>query len=115
MKRRFSFAQKVQILKEATLSGCSVSDVAKAHNISRCTIYAWLRANRASKSSELAIANKINNNFVEIALIDSQIATSKSFSLQKASFAFDDLAFSFEGNLNSKNLQKIINILETIC
>lgn len=115
MKRKISFAEKAQILKEVALPGCSISDIAKTYNISRCTIYAWLREKSVSQSNEAEITNKINNNFVEVALIDSKIATNKSLSLQKASFAFDDLAFSFEGNLNSKNLQKIINILENIC
>lgn len=116
MKTKFSAKQRELILKEAAMPGCSISNIAKRYNMARCTIYAWLRANRAFQVNEAVnTSNQVNDNFVEVALIDPKIVTGKSCSLQKASFIFDDLAFTFEGNLNSKNLQKIINILENIC
>lgn len=115
MKRKFSFAEKAQILKETALPGCSISDVAKIHNISRCTIYAWLRESRALQASDAEIASKINSNFVEVTLIDSKIMETKNCLLQKASFTFDDFTFSIEGDLNKQKLQKVIRVLEDIC
>ena len=111
MKRKFSFAEKAQILREVALPGCSISDVAKTYNISRCTIYAWLRENRNSQARDTEIAS----NFVEVALIDSKVMATKNCLLQKASFTFDDFAFSIEGDLNKQKLQKVIRVLEDIC
>ncbi len=111
-KAKISQRKKSLILSEAAKSDCVISSLAKSYNISKGTIYKWLkqRKQQASKvCAEVAVATA-KNDFIELAVVDAN----KHYNsyLQKASFVFNDFSLSFEGKFKSEVVLKIINALD---
>ncbi len=55
-RRRWSSAEKLQILREASAAGSSIGVVARRHDISRSQIYQWRRAFRSGRLRSEALA-----------------------------------------------------------
>jgi transposase-like protein len=94
------FEVRAKILAELELPGCVVSELAKSYNVSTTSIYSWRREAEAEASS----ANKF-------ALLSIKEPLPSS-SLQKASLIFDQFSLILEGNIKTKALLSIIQILE---
>ncbi len=111
-RAKISQRKKSLILSEAAKPDCVISSLAKSYNISKGTIYKWLKQRKQAATmevGEVAVATS-NNDFVELSVIDSN--KHHTSYLQKASFVFDDFSLSFEGKFKSEVVLKIINALD---
>lgn len=114
MNKKISSERKALILEEASQPSCSISELAKAHSVTRGTIYTWIKENKNpqprkvnTKSLSSALAK---HSFVEVALVDSK--NHRSSNLQKASLIFNGFSLMIEGKVASSKLIAIIKILE---
>ena len=124
-RKKISSQIKSQILSEALMPGCIVSELAKSHGISPSPIYRWRKkAQELTGSANVKAKASLEeaNNFVELSIqgpADSTTnfeASSKSGStLSKASLIFNDFSLVIEGSIKSSSLFAIVLILEEAC
>lgn len=129
---------KASVLSAIEVSGCNIVTIAKAHNISKGTIYKWIRDKSScitqgtpqipdreslQKTTSEGKCPQNNINFLELPILDSENLTntisanstsssSHSSKLSKASLIFNDLSIILEGKVSSSGLIAIIQILE---
>lgn len=113
-----SLELKSKILAESIMAGAVISSVAKKYNISKGTIYHWMKQNASTTNAHQPNENQPNENqqFVELAILDPvayiepEIAPSST--LESATLAWKDLKISFDGKILSSHLLEIIKILD---
>ena len=105
-RNKISPTLKSQILSESLIPGCVISELAKAYNISKTTIYTWQREEHEIMTDNGNKAYDVNN-FIELS-----INQSKNSILNKASFIFNDFSLTIEGTIRSSSLFEILKILE---
>ena len=93
--------QKAIIMARVGEGDCSIPEVAKLHGITRGAIYNWIRKGQKKEG---------NSGFIEVSVIDSKI--SKKVNLQKASVEFREFSLVIEGNVETSDLIKILQVLE---
>ena len=89
---------RAKILAELELPGCVVSELANSYNVSTTSIYNWRREAKVNSANKFALLS-----------IKEPLPSS---SLQKASLIFEQFSLSLEGNIKTKALLSIIQILE---
>jgi transposase-like protein len=125
-RKKISSQIKSQILSEALMPGCIISELAKSHGISPSHIYRWRKKQNLTGSASVKAKPKTSlentNNFVELSMQDPTdsttnfVASSKSYStLSKASLIFNDFSLVIEGDIKSSSLFAIVQILEEAC
>jgi transposase-like protein len=117
MNKKISSERKALILEEASQPSCSISELAKAHGVTRGTIYTWIKENKNPQHRKVKVKSLSSalaqNSFVEVALVDNKNHLSSN--LQKASLIFNDFSLVIEGNIGATRLLKILKNLEKIC
>ena len=116
--RKISSTTKSQILSEALMPGCLISNLAKSYGVSRQIIYSWRKDYKAIKSKAGARVEaeagrdvpevQPQPQFVELLVQDS----GGDPALKKASLIFSDFALTLEGRVKSSSLVAILKILE---
>lgn len=104
---------RAKILEESMVPGCKFTALARAHQISAKTLYAWRKKyNRGALGDEASLSNTIEANakFVEVK-VPKEIGTECSVRLKKAVLEFDEFSIAIEGKLNHKYLSQILEIL----
>lgn len=123
-RKKISSQIKSQILSEALMPGCIISELAKSHGISPSPIYRWCKKQKLAESASVKAkaSSECINNFVELSMQVSADSTtnfetsSKSRStLSKASLIFNDFSLVIEGSIKSSSLFAIVQILEEAC
>ena len=112
--KNISTKRKSLIMAEAALPGCIISKLARTHNISKGTIYSWLRESKISK--DITPGNQ--GDFVEVVVSDTRPTISNiknNNHLQKASLEFAALSIVVEGKISASKLIGIIQLLEERC
>ena len=111
--KKISPHQKQFILEKASHPDCSITDLARVHDVSRAKIYSWLKKDKESQINKAKDLSLNNNPFIEVSLINDKDI--KKLNLQKASLAFNNFSFVIEGSIETGILLKIIKALEEIC
>ena len=135
-RKQISHEIKSRILSESYISGCVISDLAKAHGISAGIIYRWRKEEQKlarNIASEAHSTNACVGNFVELLVCDHEEAKVNSslrrsdryadsitnlrshYTFQKASFVFDDFSLTIEGKIKVSKIFEAIKILEGSC
>ncbi len=135
---RISDDIKASVLLAIEVPDCNIASIAKAHNISKTTIYKWIHEKSSSiaegtpqirdrkslqKTTSEGKFPKNNINFLELPILDSENLTnnisanstsssSHSSKLSKASLIFNECSIILEGAVPSSSLIAIIQILE---
>lgn len=98
---------KSKILAESMVEGAVISSVAKKYNISKGTIYHWMKQNSPTTNE--------NKKFIELSVEGSDPYIEPKISdfstLKSASLAWHDLSIEIEGKIMSSHLLEIIKIL----
>ena len=120
IKNRNAISAKTKslILTEAALPGCIISKLAKSYNISKATIYTWLKKGKigARGKDNINDDSSKNKNFVEVIVEDIALVSNiKHNLLQKASLEFEDLNIAIEGKIATSKLISIFQLLEEKC
>jgi transposase-like protein len=112
--QKISSKKKTLILAEAAIPGCVISKLAKSYDISKGTIYNWVRKSKNFQAQQTKNTEKptslISNSFIELSLVDNK--SHKNSTLQKASLVFNNFSFVMEGNIEMASLLKVIEMLE---
>lgn len=107
-RKIISPATKSQILSRLKVPGCTVSELAKAYNISTTTIYSLQQEER--KAQEHLPFRENATNFLELAVVDQPAKVDSS--LHKASLTFNNCSLTIEGKFQSSTLFEIMKMLE---
>jgi transposase-like protein len=98
---------KSKILAESRLEGAVISLVAKKYNISKGTIYHWMKSGGEKPNTD--------QRFVELEIVDQgpniDIQIETPAYLKSAVLAWNDLSIEIEGKILSSHLLEIIKIV----
>ena len=98
---------KAKILGEFEVSGCSILHLVKSYNVSKSSIYKW--RNKAKLLQLNNTAPEEAPKFVEVSVASMPPAPS---SLVSATLKFNNFSVIIEGELQSKLLLSILQLLE---
>ncbi len=129
-KSRISDEVKASVLSATAFPGCNITKIAKAYNISKTTIYSWIRekssafissspqipADQTCTSSARNNITGSSSEFLELSILDSTPISTSALrprsTLEKALLTFHDCSITIEGKVKSSSLIAIIQILE---
>jgi len=109
-----SDSAKKQILLESDDPKCVITELASKHGITANKIYNWRSKRSGSKNT--SSSTPASDNFIELVANDVETApTLIEIEYIKTELKFAEFAFSIEGRVSNKKLQKIIELAGSVC
>ena len=106
--KRLNPKEKEKILQESYEEGCIITELGKKYGISEKTVYGWRRRDKKQQKEKIV---ENSRNFIEVA-IKEDVEEKEKIKLRKAELVYEKFRVQIEGEISSRKIGPIVQILE---